>query len=235
MRRLVVLLCACAKAAAPAAPKASLVDPGAEPRRVIKLAAKGDETRHYEGTAQLSFTRDVKATFAASATIRPTGQGGVVETFKVTDIGGDMLVKVLAGSAVGATATLTMDANGRMTDVDANIPGPLGQKIMPEIPKVKKALVDGDVHFPDEPIGIGAHWTAQAGSTKADYRLTGDHELTMDLVGKSMTVHAVQTFDDELLTLGLTAHAEGSTSKDHPFKGDLAIKSVSAPASSSSP
>jgi hypothetical protein len=225
-RILLIALVACAKAKAPA-PQAPPLEAGAEPRRVLKLAVPADETRHFTGTATLTFTNAVKATAAVDASIHPTGKGGVVESFKVTDIGGDTLVKLLAGSAIGATATLTMDANGRITDLDADVPGPLGGKIKPELPKVKQAILDEDVHFPDEPIGVGAHWVVLTPKARADYRLTGPHELTIDVVGKTMTGHAVQTFDDELLTTAFQAHAEGSTSKDHPFKLDLAITSSS--------
>ncbi len=210
----------------PSAPEPAVTDPGATPRRELRLtftpgtkatvAITNDLTVTQEASGR-SQTLDIPAirevvTFTVD---RRTADGAAV-TFRFDDVTLDRtgtnltdaehakLIEELR-TLVGITGTGTITDRGAYTDFAYELPEDLDPDLARQLRELEDQLQSVAVTLPEDPVGVGATWTTtqpiRAGGIRvtqqARYRLT-----TLDGATAGYAAQVTQTGTRQRITLG---------------------------------
>ncbi|NOY93062.1 MAG: hypothetical protein GXP55_17905 [Deltaproteobacteria bacterium] len=188
-------------------PEITLLDAGAEPRRVLRYQIPEGATERIQVSQRVETTISLEGHRMGSPTALPivtrvsfgpasiTQSGGVITPFRVDamELGrGEGMAEAAQRAAaaaveplVGTTGSLQTDARGRVIRSNIDVPPGVTPQMASTLENMRKAMVDAGVPFPEQAVGVGARWQvrkriAQGGlqiETVATYTL---QELTAD-------------------------------------------------------
>ncbi len=163
-----------------AAPEITLLDAGAEPRRVLRYQIPEGATDHIQITQRVETTLTLEGQRMGSPTAFPivtrmsfgptsrAENGDVVAPFRVDamELGrGEGMTDAAQRAAaaaveplVGTTGSLQTDARGRVIRSNIDVPPGVTPQMASTLENMRKAMVDAGVPFPEEAVGAGARW-----------------------------------------------------------------------------
>lgn len=237
-------------------PALVVLDPGAEPRRVLEL-------RFVEGdSATVALTSDLKITDVdGPIALDPPP---VVQTvrfdidrvdadeadvsFEVTEVkiddplgtlGGDEVTELTDAldSMVGLRGTGTIDRRGQFSSFRYDLPDGFDSTVTDTLDQLEQDVATMGVPLPEVPVGIGARWrardTIEANGVRTEQVVT--YEIT-DIDGEAVSYSAAveqssstQDLPDRTLPPGTTARLLAATARG-TMVGTLQLGSVVSPA-----
>lgn len=216
----------------------TLVDPGAEPRQLLRydFANMQPTTLAMDTSMSMSMSMAFGSVTQTLPTIRavtsirsitPTGSGALIETrldrFELIPRPGtdpmmeQVLQQTLAGFA-GAVGTVEMDAAGRVLSATFDTSG-LDPMVAQQVESITQSLQQAAVPLPDVPVGAGARWEAAVDMVAGGMSVSQRTQFRLDEVtptGAQLSVSvsqtaATQTFSDPATGMAMTLESMSAT------------------------
>jgi hypothetical protein len=187
----------------PPGPAVTLLDPGAEPRRALRLALTAGARAEITFTVDLHLTQrggpeapdqlvDPPATVqTVRFEVRRADETGADVAFEVVDAGvatddaaidEEQLAALTASvrEVIGLTGELRVDPRGRLAAIDYTPPASLDPTVAASLSSIEDAFAGVVPVLPAEPVGRGARWQTEgpARATGVTVQQTVTYEIT---------------------------------------------------------